>query len=46
MFGIHGLRTADITHVHTDESFLYLTFVLDVYSRKVARKHHPGDFVR
>jgi putative transposase len=26
---------ADITYVHTQESFLYLAFILDVYSRKV-----------
>ncbi len=29
------LWTADITYLHTDEGFLYLAFVLDVYSRKV-----------
>jgi putative transposase len=29
------LWTADITYVHTDEGFLYLAFVLDVYSRRV-----------
>jgi putative transposase len=27
--------TADITYVHTQEGFLYLAFILDVYSRKV-----------
>lgn len=27
--------TADITYVPTQEGFLYLTFILDVYSRKV-----------
>jgi putative transposase len=27
--------TADITYVHTWEGFLYLAFILDVYSRKV-----------
>ena len=27
--------TADITYVPTDEGFLYLAFILDVYSRKV-----------
>jgi putative transposase len=26
---------ADITYVHTDEGFLYLAFILDVYSRRV-----------
>ena len=29
------LWTADITYIRTDEGFLYLAFVLDVYSRKV-----------
>ncbi len=29
------LWTADITYLKTDEGFLYLAFVLDVYSRKV-----------
>jgi putative transposase len=29
------LWTADITYLRTDEGFLYLAFVLDVYSRKV-----------
>src|SRR5688572_26535427 len=29
------LWTADITHLPTDEGFLYLAFILDVYSRKV-----------
>lgn len=29
------LWTADITYVHTREGFLYLAFILDVYSRKV-----------
>jgi transposase InsO family protein len=29
------LWTADITYLTTDEGFLYLAFVLDVYSRKV-----------
>jgi putative transposase len=29
------LWTADITYLHTDEGFLYLAFILDVYSRKV-----------
>ncbi len=28
------LWTADITYVNTDEGFLHLAFVLDVYSRK------------
>lgn len=27
--------TADITYLNTDEGFLYLAFILDVYSRKV-----------
>ena len=27
--------TADITYVHTQEGFLYLAFILDVYSRKI-----------
>lgn len=27
--------TADITYIHTQEGFLYLAFILDVYSRKV-----------
>jgi putative transposase len=27
--------TADITYVHTQEGFLYLAFILDVYFRKV-----------
>ena len=27
--------TADITYVHTREGFLYLAFILDVYSRRV-----------
>lgn len=27
--------TADITYVHTQEGFLYLAFILDVYSRRV-----------
>lgn len=27
--------TADITYVHTREGFLYLAFILDIYSRKV-----------
>jgi putative transposase len=27
--------TADITYVHTQEGFLYVAFILDVYSRKV-----------
>jgi putative transposase len=29
------LWTADITYVHTQEGFLYLAFILDVYSRQV-----------
>ena len=29
------LWTADITYIHTWEGFLYLAFILDVYSRKV-----------
>ncbi len=29
------LWTADITYLPTDEGFLYLAFILDVYSRKV-----------
>lgn len=29
------LWTADITHVNTDEGFLHLAFVLDVYSRRI-----------
>ena len=29
------LWTADITYVPTDEGFLYLAFVLDVYSRRI-----------
>ncbi len=29
------LWTADITHVKTDEGFLHLAFVLDVYSRRI-----------
>ncbi len=29
------LWTADITYLHTDVGFLYLAFVLDVYSRKI-----------
>ena len=29
------LWTADITYVKTDEGFLYLAFVLDVYSRRI-----------
>ncbi|MCA1837365.1 MAG: IS3 family transposase [Gemmatimonadaceae bacterium] len=29
------LWTADITYVNTDEGFLYLAFILDVYSRRV-----------
>jgi len=35
--------TADITYVHTQEGFLYLAFILDVYSRKVvgwSMAHH------
>lgn len=27
--------TADITYIHTQEGFLYLAFILDVYSRRV-----------
>jgi putative transposase len=27
--------TAEITYIHTQEGFLYLAFILDVYSRKV-----------
>jgi putative transposase len=29
------LWTADITYIHTQEGFVYLAFILDVYSRKV-----------
>jgi putative transposase len=29
------LWTADISYVHTQEGFVYLAFILDVYSRKV-----------
>jgi putative transposase len=29
------LWTADVTYLPTDEGFLYLAFILDVYSRKV-----------
>lgn len=29
------LRTADITYLRTEEGFLHLAFVLDVYSRKI-----------
>jgi putative transposase len=29
------LWTADITYVHTQEGFVYLSFILDVYSRRV-----------
>jgi putative transposase len=35
--------TADITYVHTREGFLYLAFILDVYSRRVvgwSMAHH------
>jgi len=32
---LNQLWTADITYVHTREGFLYLAFILDVYSRKV-----------
>jgi putative transposase len=35
--------TADITYVHTQEGFLYLAFILDVYSRRVvgwSMAHH------
>ena len=38
------LWTADITYLPTDEGFLYLAFILDVYSRKVvgwAMASHP-----
>lgn len=31
----NSLWTADITYVPTDEGFLYLAFVLDVYSRRI-----------
>jgi putative transposase len=37
------LWTADITYVHTQEGFLYLAFILDVYSRRVvgwSMAHH------
>ncbi len=37
------LWTADITYLPTDEGFLYLAFILDVYSRKVvgwSMAHH------
>lgn len=29
------LWTADITYIKTDEGFLHLAFVLDVYSRRI-----------
>jgi putative transposase len=29
------IRTADITYIHTREGFLYLAFILDIYSRRV-----------
>jgi putative transposase len=32
---LNRLWTADITYVHTQEGFVYLAFILDVYSRKV-----------
>lgn len=32
---LNQLWTADITYVHTQEGFMYLAFILDVYSRKV-----------
>ena len=32
---LNRIWTADITYVSTDEGFLYLAFILDVYSRKV-----------
>ncbi len=32
---LNRLWTADITYVHTQEGFLYLAFILDVYSRRV-----------
>jgi putative transposase len=35
--------TADITYIHTQEGFLYLAFILDVYSRRVvgwSMAHH------
>ena len=35
--------TADITYVHTQEGFLYLAFILDIYSRRVvgwSMAHH------
>jgi putative transposase len=31
----YRLWTADITYVKTDEGFLHLAFVLDVYSRRI-----------
>ena len=34
-FAPDKLWTADITYVHTQEGFVYLAFILDVYSRKV-----------
>lgn len=30
-----SIWTADITYIHTQEGFLYLAFILDVYSRKI-----------
>jgi putative transposase len=32
---VNKIWTADITYVNTDEGFLYLAFILDVYSRRV-----------
>jgi putative transposase len=32
---LNQLWTADITYIHTQEGFVYLAFILDVYSRKV-----------
>src|SRR5215216_6820817 len=37
------LWTADITYVPTDEGFLHLAFVLDVYSRKVRSEEHTSE---
>jgi putative transposase len=46
---LNEIWTADITCVHTQEGFLYLTFILDVYSRKVVgwsvANHLRNEFV-
>jgi putative transposase len=43
------LWTADITYLPTDEGFLYVAFILDVYSRKVVgwsmASHLPSELV-